>query len=62
MTIEFPRKLACRKCERNIVEAVEKEETYCDEVETVGEFTYLGDRVSDGSGCDVAVSARTRCG
>ena len=24
----------------------------CDEVETVREFTYLGDRVSAGSGCE----------
>ena len=34
----------------------------CDEVETVWEFTYLGDRVSAGGGCEAAVTARTRCG
>ena len=34
----------------------------CDEVETVREFTYLGDRVSTGGGCEAAVTARTRCG
>ena len=34
----------------------------CDEVETVREFTYLGDRVSAGGGCESAVTARTRCG
>ena len=34
----------------------------CGEVETVGEFTYLGDRVSAGGGCEAAVTARTRCG
>ena len=34
----------------------------CDEVETVSEFTYLGDRGSDGGGCEAAVTARTRYG
>ena len=29
---------------------------------TVREFTYLGDRVSAGRGCEAAVIARTRCG
>ena len=52
----------CRKCEGNIGEAVEQEEKLCDEVETVSEFTYLGDRVSAGGGCEAAVTARTRCG
>ena len=31
-------------------------------METVREFTYLGDRVSADGGCDAAVNARTRCG
>ena len=34
----------------------------CDEVETVGELTYLGDRESVGGGCEAAVTARIRCG
>ena len=34
----------------------------CDEVKTVWEFTYLGDRVSAGGGCEAAVTARTICG
>ena len=29
----------------------------CDEVETVREFTYLGDRVCAGGGCEAAVTA-----
>ena len=41
---------------------MEQEEKLCDEVETVWEFTYLGDRVSAGGGCVAAVTARTRCG
>ena len=32
-----------------------------DEVETVSEFTYLGDRVSASGGCEAAVTSRTRC-
>ena len=34
----------------------------CDEVETVCEFTYLGDMVSAGGGYEAVVTARTRCG
>ena len=45
---------------KKILEAVEQEEKLCDEVETVREFTYLGDRVSAGEGCEAAVTARTR--
>ena len=41
---------------------MEQEEELCDEEGTVREFTYLGDRVSAGGGCDVAMTARTRCG
>ena len=46
----------------NIGELVEQEERLCDEVETVKEFTYLGDRVSVGGGCEAAVTARKRYG
>ena len=31
-------------------------------MDVVREFTYLGDRVSVGGGCEAAVTARTRCG
>ena len=41
---------------------MEQEEKLCDEVETVMEFTYLGDSVSAGGGYEAAVTARTRCG
>ena len=53
--------VACRIYKENIGEAVEQEEKLCDEVETVREFTYLGDRVSAGGGCEAVVTARTRC-
>ena len=41
---------------------MEQEVKLCDEVESVREFTYFGDRVSVGGGCEAAVTARTRCG
>ena len=50
------------QCEGNIGEAVEHEETLCDEMETVSECTYLGDRVSAGGGCEAVVTERTRHG
>ena len=46
MTQIFQRYLACTKCKGNIREAVEHEEKLCDELETIREFAYLGDRVS----------------
>ena len=62
VTPKFSRNFTCRKCEGNIGEAVEQEEKPCDEVETVSEFTYLGDRVSASRGCEAAVTVRTGCG
>ena len=41
---------------------MEQEDKLCDEVETVREFTYRGDWVSDGGGCEAAVTAGTNCG
>ena len=61
MTPKFYGNVACRKCEGNIGEAVEKEEKLCDKVETVREFTYLGDRVSAGCGFEAAVTVRMSC-
>ena len=62
ITPKFKKHFACKKCEGNVGEAVEQEEKLCDEVETVMEFAYLGDRVNAGGGCEVAVTARIRCG
>ena len=41
---------------------MEQEEKLCDEVETVRELTYLGDRADAGGGCEAAVTVITRCG
>ena len=40
---------------------MEQEKKLCDEVETVREFTCLGDGVSAGGGCEAVVTARTKC-
>ena len=62
VTPKISRNLTCRKCEGNIGEAVEQEKKSCNELETVREFTYFGDRVRAGGGCEAAVIARTSCG
>ena len=41
---------------------MKQDEKLCDGVETVGEFTYDGDRVSAGRECGTAVTAEIRCG
>ena len=41
---------------------MEQGKKLCDEVETVREYTYLGDGVSAGQRCEAAVTARTRYG
>ena len=41
---------------------MEQEEKLYDEVETLQELTYLGNRVSAGGGCETVVTVRTRCG
>ena len=47
---------------KGTLEAIEHEETLCDEEKTEREYTYLGDSVNAGGGCEAAVIARTRCG
>ena len=36
---------------------MEQDEKLCDEVETVRQFTWFGDRLSAGGGCEAAVIA-----
>ena len=57
VTPTFSRNATCRNSKGNIGEVVEQEENLCDEEESVRAFTYLGDRVSAGGGCEVAVMA-----
>ena len=57
VTPKFSTHFTCRKCEGNIGETVEQEVKSCDEVETVREFTYPGDRVRVGGGYEAVVIA-----
>ena len=53
----FKKLYMLKMCLGNIGEAVQQEERLRDEVDTVREFTYLGDRVCAGGGCEAAVTA-----
>ena len=49
----------CSKCNKATNGAGEvKQEVMCDELETVKEFCYLGDRLNANGGCEAAVIAR----
>ena len=56
------KKCYMQKMRREYCKGRGEEEKLCDEVETVCEFIYLGDRVRVGGICESAVSTRTRCG
>ena len=62
VTPRLGRDFVCRKCERGVGGMVEQVEKLCEEVETVKEFSYLGDRVDVSGGCEAAVTARARFG
>ena len=49
----------CREIIEGTVNLIEK---LCDEVETVNEFCYLGDRLNASGGCEAVVTARVRIG
>ena len=49
----------CKGIMKGMVDSIEK---LCDEVETVNEFCYLGDRLNASGDCEVAVTARVRIG
>ena len=62
VTPRLGRDFVCGKCERGVGGMVEQVEKLCEEVETVKEFSYLGDRVDVSGGCEAAVTARARFG
>lgn len=62
VTQSLAKDFVCGRCEKGVGGVVEQEEKLCDEVESVKEFTYLGDKVSVGGGCEAAVTARARFG
>ena len=52
----------CSKCKGIMEEMVNSVEKFCDEVETVNRFCYLGDRLNASGGCEAAVTAKVRIG
>ena len=50
--------LKCRKCEGCHENEKDQEETLHDNVETVTDFSYLGDRINSGGGCEAPVISR----
>ena len=50
----------CMQNMKGILEAVEQEKNLCNLVETVREYTYLGDKVSAGGGYESTVTAKIR--
>jgi len=52
----------CKNCKDKGKEMKEPVELLCDGVETMTEFSYLGDRLNATGGCEVAVPATTRIG
>ena len=52
----------CKGCDGSVRVAVEQVEKLCDGVDTVREFSYLGDTLSESGGCEVAVTSRARLG
>ena len=60
VTQRFSMNFTFRKCDgNNTGEAVKQVEKLCDEMETVQDFTHIGDRMSSGGGCEAAVTAIT---
>ena len=52
----------CRKCNWCLVNVEEQKEHLVNDMETVIDFSYLGDRINSVGGCEAAVTSRTRLG
>ena len=50
----------CGRCKKQADGFKDSVDELCEEVETVRDFCYLGDRVNAGGGCEAAVTARAR--
>ena len=62
VTPKLARDFVCGQCKKRDGRMVEPVEKLCDDVDTVKEFCYLGDRLSASGGCNAAVTARARIG
>ena len=54
--------IRCKKFKGYHKNVEDQKEKLHDDVETVTEFSYLGDRINSGGGCAAAVTSRTRLG
>ena len=54
--------LRCRKCKGCHENGEDREEKLHDDVETVTNFSSIGDRIYSGGGCEADVTSRTRLG
>ena len=62
VTYSSARHFVCRRCTDVGDGTKEPVEVLFDEVETVKEFCYLGDRLNASSGCETTVTSRVRIG
>ena len=63
VTPSAARFFVCSKCEKATNGAGEEQQkVMCDEMETVKQFCYLGDRLNASGGCEASVTARIRVG
>ena len=52
--------IKCRKCKRHHENVEDQKEILNDDVETLTEFLYLGERMNSGHRCEAVVISRTR--
>ena len=52
----------CRNCKGHNKNIEDQKEKLHDDVETVTEFSCLGDRINSGGGCEATITYRTRIG
>ena len=62
VTLRLGRDFVYGRCKKQVNGLVEPVEEFCEEVEPVRGFCYLGDRVNASVGCEAAVTARARIG
>ena len=60
VTARLAMRFVCLKCKGIMEGTMDSIEKLFDEVETVNEFCYLGDRLNASGGCEAAVTARVR--
>ena len=62
VTARLAMHFVCSKCKGIMEGTVDSIEKFCNEVETVSAFRYLGNKLNSNGGCEAAVTARVRIG